>query len=48
MKAGKTTPPKEQLDDWSLIKWEKKKNPISYCLTVFFNTLQDGLEPLFL
>ena len=27
MKAGKSTPPKEQLDDWSLIKWENKNNP---------------------
>ena len=27
MKANKTTPPKEQLDDWSLIKWENKNNP---------------------
>ena len=27
MKAGKTTSPKEQLDDWSLIKWENKNNP---------------------
>jgi hypothetical protein len=27
MKAGKTTPPKEQLDEWSLIKWENKNNP---------------------
>ena len=26
MKAGKSTPPKEQLDDWSLIKWENKNN----------------------
>ena len=24
MKANKATPPKEQLDDWSLIKWENK------------------------
>ncbi len=27
MKAAKSTPPKEQLDDWSLIKWENKNNP---------------------
>ena len=27
MKAGKSTPPKEQLDEWSLIKWENKNNP---------------------
>lgn len=27
MKGGKSTPPKEQLDDWSLIKWENKNNP---------------------
>ena len=27
MKAGKSTPPKEQLDDGSLIKWENKNNP---------------------
>ena len=27
MLAGKTTSPKEQLDDWSLIKWENKNNP---------------------
>ena len=27
MIAGKSTPPKEQLDDWSLIKWENKNNP---------------------
>ena len=27
MIAGKATPPKEQLDDWSLIKWENKNNP---------------------
>lgn len=27
MLAGKTTTPKEQLDDWSLIKWENKNNP---------------------
>lgn len=27
MKAGKSTTPKEQLDDWSLIKWENKNNP---------------------
>ena len=27
MKAGKSTLPKEQLDDWSLIKWENKNNP---------------------
>ncbi len=27
MKTGKSTPPKEQLDDWSLIKWENKNNP---------------------
>lgn len=27
MIAGKTTSPKEQLDDWSLIKWENKNNP---------------------
>lgn len=27
MKAGKSTPPKEQLDDCSLIKWENKNNP---------------------
>ena len=27
MKAGKSTSPKEQLDDWCLIKWENKKNP---------------------
>ncbi len=27
MIAGKSTTPKEQLDDWSLIKWENKNNP---------------------
>ncbi len=27
MKANKSTTPKEQLDDWSLIKWENKNNP---------------------
>lgn len=27
MLAGKATTPKEQLDDWSLIKWENKNNP---------------------
>lgn len=27
MIAGKATSPKEQLDDWSLIKWENKNNP---------------------
>ena len=27
MIAGKSTPPKDQLDDWSLIKWENKNNP---------------------
>ena len=27
MLAGKSTSPKEQLDDWSLIKWENKNNP---------------------
>lgn len=27
MKAGKSTSPKEQLDDWCLIKWENKNNP---------------------
>ncbi len=27
MIAGKSTSPKEQLDDWSLIKWENKNNP---------------------
>ena len=27
MKAGKSTPPKEQLDEGSLIKWENKNNP---------------------
>ena len=27
MLAGKATSPKEQLDDWSLIKWENKNNP---------------------
>ena len=27
MIAGKATTPKEQLDDWSLIKWENKNNP---------------------
>lgn len=27
MIAGKSTPPKEQLDDWSLIKWENKNHP---------------------
>lgn len=27
MIAGKTTPSKEQLDDYSLIKWENKNNP---------------------
>ncbi len=27
MIAGKSTPPKEQLDDFSLIKWENKNNP---------------------
>ena len=27
MISGKATPPKEQLDDWSLIKWENKNNP---------------------
>lgn len=28
MIAGKSTPPKDQLDDWSLIKWENKNNPM--------------------
>lgn len=27
MIAGRPTPPKEQLDNWSLIKWENKNNP---------------------
>ena len=27
MLAGKATSPKEQLDDWSLVKWENKNNP---------------------
>ena len=27
MLAGKATSPKEQLDDWCLIKWENKNNP---------------------
>lgn len=27
MIAGRSTPPKDQLDDWSLIKWENKNNP---------------------
>ncbi|MBQ8712378.1 MAG: DUF1156 domain-containing protein [Prevotella sp.] len=27
MLSGKATSPKEQLDDWSLIKWENKNNP---------------------
>ena len=27
MIAGRSTPPKEQLDNWSLIKWENKNNP---------------------
>lgn len=27
MKAGKSTSPKEQLDNWCLIKWENKNNP---------------------
>ena len=47
MKAGKSTPPKEQLDDWSLIKWENKNNPkiLRFARELIFVAYQSDKRP---
>ena len=48
MIAGKSTPPKDQLDDWSLIKWENKNNPkiLRIAIELIFVAYQCDKRPI--